>query len=55
MVHREAWHEVVQRGGDALTQPLVGSVGRQPLQPDGEVCGRGLLEDGLRSDGLQWG
>ena len=31
VVHLEAWHEVVQRGGDALTQLLVGRVGRQPL------------------------
>ena len=55
MLHLEARDEVVQRGSDALAQPLVGRVGRQAFEPYGEVSGRGLLEDGLRCDSLQWG
>ena len=55
VLHLEARDEVVQRGSDALAQPLVGRVGRQAFEPYGEVSGRGLLEDGLRCDSLQWG
>ena len=55
MHHLEAGHEVVQRAGDALAQPLVCGVCGQALEADGEVRGGGLLEDRLRSDRLQLG
>ena len=53
MVRLEAGNEVVQSSGDALAQPLVGGVGWEPFEPYGKVCGGGLLEDRLSSDGLQ--